>query len=71
MIWEILGSLKMAFTLSVSPWILLALSLAILTFWVPPFVLVSRGVSQRPVDVHRGALSMGSARAVIEVVVAW
>ena len=60
----------MAFALSVTPWILLTLSLAILMFWLPPFVLVLRGVSQRLVDVHHGVSSTGSVMAVIMVVVA-
>jgi hypothetical protein len=70
MVWQVLGSLKIAFALSVTPSILLALSPAILPFWLPPFVLVLRGVSQRPVDVHHGASSTGSAVAVIMVVLA-
>jgi hypothetical protein len=61
-LWRVLGSSKIAFALSVTPSILLA--------WLLPFVLVLRGISQRPVNVHHGALSTGSAVAIIGVVLA-
>ncbi len=73
MVWQVLGSSKMAFALSVTPPIFLALSPAILPFWLPPFALVSSaliGINQRPVEVHLGALRMGFSMAFIVVVVA-
>ncbi len=70
MVWRVLGSSKIAFVHTVTPSILLALSPTILPFWLPPFVLVLRGISQRPVNVHHDASSTGSAIAIIVVVLA-